>query len=107
MYINYFVFQDMDETSDEEEAVSSSTHLHGRPWTQSMGLTGVGSMLGASVMGLSGPPAAVATADYNQDMSVSTLHLYDLHLSQVTQCYLPFLLCGFLPSMFLLRSTRK
>lgn len=70
----------MDETSDEEEGMSTGP---ARPASRSLGLAGVGSALGASAMGLDPPTTAVPPADHNQDMSVSTLHLYDLHLSQV------------------------
>lgn len=72
----------MDETSDEEEGMSTTT---ARTASRSLGLAGVGSALGASAIGLETPGAAVPPSDHNQDMSVSTLHLYDLHLSQVMQ----------------------
>lgn len=72
----------MDETSDEEEGMSTTP---ARTGSRSLGLAGVSSALGVSAMGLDAPSAAVPPADHNQDMSVSTLHLYDLHLSQVTQ----------------------
>lgn len=67
----------MDETSDEDEAPSAGP---AQPAPRSsLGLAGVSSAVGASAMGLDPHPAS----DDNQDMSVSTLHLYDLYLSQV------------------------
>ena len=70
----------MDETSDEDDAPPPGpTHSTGASSTP-MGLAGVSSVLGASA--LSGE-AARQPGDDNQDMSVSTLHLYDLHLTQV------------------------
>ncbi|CAK1554810.1 unnamed protein product [Leptosia nina] len=64
---------DMDETSDEEEGPSQSAK-------GSVGLAGASSALGASALGLD--PSAQLPPDEARDMSVSTLHLYDLHLSQ-------------------------
>ncbi|CAG4942302.1 unnamed protein product [Colias eurytheme] len=59
---------DMDETSDEEEGTCLAS------------VAGAGSALGASALGLE--PAAEPPPDEARDMSVSALHLYDLHLSQ-------------------------
>ncbi|XP_038216287.1 autophagy-related protein 9A [Zerene cesonia] len=59
---------DMDETSDEEESASRAS------------VAGAGSALGASALGLE--PTAEPPPDEARDMSVSALHLYDLHLSQ-------------------------
>jgi hypothetical protein len=69
----------MDETSDEEEAPGPAAS--GSVQSRSQGLAGVGSTLGASALGLDSP---VEANDDTRDMSVSTLHLYDLHLSQVS-----------------------
>lgn len=72
--------QDMDETSDEEDGSSSGI----KSGSRLSGLAGVGSELSSSVMGL--PNAQCTGTEPNEetrDMSVSTLHLYDLHLSQV------------------------
>ena len=69
----YVCLQDMDETSDEEEGGSRAP----------VGLAGAGSALGASAMGLPQPDVP----DETRDMSVSTLHLYDIHLSQVSNCW--------------------
>ncbi|CAH2035462.1 unnamed protein product, partial [Iphiclides podalirius] len=66
---------DMDETSDEDECPSGAASRSG----------------GAGLSGLFGPrdfapaPGAPATPDEARDMSVSALHLYDLHLSQAGQ----------------------
>lgn len=74
----------MDETSDEDDdppadsSKSSSQLDSGLPGTSS-GLQGVSSALGASMLGLASAPAR----DFG-DMSASALHLYDMHLSQVT-----------------------
>ncbi|XP_050683995.1 autophagy-related protein 9A [Leptidea sinapis] len=64
---------DMDETSDEEEGPTQSVN---RP----VGLAGTSTALGASAFGMK--PATDMPIDEVRDMSVSTLHLYDLHLSQ-------------------------
>ncbi|XP_047543440.1 autophagy-related protein 9A [Vanessa atalanta] len=61
---------DMDETSDEEEGGLSRS---------SAGLAGASSVLGASVFELGAVPEL---PDEVRDMSVSTLHLYDLQLAQ-------------------------
>ncbi|KAL4717803.1 hypothetical protein ACJJTC_000952 [Scirpophaga incertulas] len=76
---------EMDETSDEEEAEPQvgSRPSTARSGSRGLGLAGVGSSLGASVLGLEAPSAA--PCDDTRDMSVSTLHLYDLHLSQAAQ----------------------
>lgn len=71
----------MDETSDEDEAPGPA-QTNSVPRTSSRGLAGVSSSLGASALGLE-PPAQTPNDD-TQDMSVSTLHLYDLHISQVS-----------------------
>ncbi|CAB3225106.1 unnamed protein product [Arctia plantaginis] len=73
---------DMDETSDEDDMpgpMRSGTVQQ----SSSRGLAGVSSALGASALGLE--PSVQAPTDDNNDMSVSTLHLYDLHLSQAGQ----------------------
>ncbi|XP_041987808.1 autophagy-related protein 9A [Aricia agestis] len=64
-----FRLPDMDETSDEEEGGARGP------------LAGAGSVLAGAA---SGAPATADSAepDEARDMSVSTLHLYDLHLSQ-------------------------
>lgn len=72
----------MDETSDEEEGMSTAP---ARKASRSLGLAGVSSALGASALGLEAPGPTAPPGDQMQDMSVSTLHLYDLHLSQVIQ----------------------
>ncbi|CAF4745258.1 unnamed protein product [Pieris macdunnoughi] len=64
---------DMDETSDEEEGPSGQS-------VKDQGLAGASSALGASALGLD--PTTEMPADELRDISVSTLHLYDLHLSQ-------------------------
>ncbi|CAH0745938.1 unnamed protein product [Diatraea saccharalis] len=71
---------EMDETSDEEESPGPATS-HSNTRSRSLGLAGVGSSLGASILGLEAP-AVEPPCDETKDMSVSTLHLYDLHLSQ-------------------------
>ncbi|XP_059059836.1 autophagy-related protein 9A [Achroia grisella] len=71
---------DMDETSDEDEAPSPGTMRSGSQ-PQSFGLAGIGSVLGSSALGLE----TAEPSDNTRDMSVSTLHLYDLHLSQAGQ----------------------
>lgn len=73
----------MDETSDEEDAPPAGPAQSvsgGGASRKGAGLAGVSSVLGASA--LSGDTPHQPGHD-NQDMSVSTLHLYDLHLSQV------------------------
>ncbi|XP_053623905.1 autophagy-related protein 9A [Plodia interpunctella] len=72
---------DMDETSDEEEAPEAGPAQSGSRSQTGSGLAGVGSELGASVFGLE----TRADTEDTRDMSVSTLHLYDLHLSQASQ----------------------
>ncbi|KAJ0183714.1 hypothetical protein K1T71_000137 [Dendrolimus kikuchii] len=73
---------DMDETSDEDESPTPGPASR----TTSLGLAGVGSAIGASALGLESPPIVRGQpCDNNHDMSVSTLHLYDLHLSQAGQ----------------------
>nr|QNO58549.1 autophagy-related protein 9 [Heortia vitessoides] len=72
---------EMDETSDEEDAPGPGTSMAGAH-PHSLGLAGVGSSLGASALGLE---ASMAAPPCDDGMSVSTLHLYDLHLSQVGQ----------------------
>lgn len=67
----------MDETSDEDEGPAGSSP----PRPTSLGLAGVSSALGASAIGLA--PETTQQTDEANDMSVSTLHLYDLHISQV------------------------
>ncbi|KAJ8737382.1 hypothetical protein PYW07_000653 [Mythimna separata] len=74
---------DMDETSDEDEAPAAGpAHPEGAT-SVPMGLAGVSSVLGASALSGDAPPRQ--PGDDNQDMSVSTLHLYDLHLTQAGQ----------------------
>ncbi|XP_063837783.1 autophagy-related protein 9A [Ostrinia nubilalis] len=72
---------EMDETSDEDDEPEAGP---ARPVRAGAGLAGVGSSLEASALGLS-PAAPSAAYDEPRDMSVSTLHLYDLHLSQASQ----------------------
>lgn len=69
----------MDETSDEDEAPPAGpAHPSGQSGPN---LGGTTSAIGLSALGLDQP----RTPDNDtQNMSVSTLHLYDLHLSQVT-----------------------
>ena len=73
----------MDETSDEDESpsVRQSTSCRG-----SRGLAGVSSALEASALGLDPRPGTTSSQEQDEtnDMSVSTLHLYDIHLSQVS-----------------------
>lgn len=71
----------MDETSDEDEAPPAGpAHPSGQSGNN-LGLGGATSAIGLSALGLDQP----RTPDNDtQNMSVSTLHLYDLHLSQVT-----------------------
>ncbi|XP_026757387.1 autophagy-related protein 9A [Galleria mellonella] len=71
---------DMDETSDEDESPSPGP-MQSSSQPQTSGLAGVSSALGASALGLEPTDAC----DNIRDMSVSTLHLYDLHLSQAGQ----------------------
>ncbi|XP_039764035.1 autophagy-related protein 9A [Pararge aegeria] len=66
----HYRLPEMDEISDEEEGDASRIPV---------GLAGSSSALGPSAMGLEAPPEL---PDETRDMSVSTLHLYDLHLSQ-------------------------
>ncbi|XP_049886330.1 autophagy-related protein 9A [Pectinophora gossypiella] len=75
-----FRLPDMDETSDEDEGPAPGPTRPSRP--PSMGLAGVSSVIGASTLGLDTPASVPGPADEAHDMSVSTLHLYDLHLSQ-------------------------
>lgn len=65
----------MDETSDEEEGPSGQS-------VKAVSLAGASSALEASAAGLE--PTAEILVDEARDMSVSTLHLYDIHLSQVS-----------------------
>ncbi|XP_026730706.1 autophagy-related protein 9A, partial [Trichoplusia ni] len=73
---------DMDETSDEDEAPPAGpAHPSGQSGNN-LGLGGATSAIGLSALGLDQP----RTPDNDtQNMSVSTLHLYDLHLSQAGQ----------------------
>lgn len=71
----------MDETSDEEEGGGGSRGT--------VGLAGASSALGASAVGLPQPDIP----DETRDMSVSTLHLYDIHLSQVRNKAFLMLIC--------------
>ncbi|CAG4962095.1 unnamed protein product [Parnassius apollo] len=66
----------MDETSDEEEGTSETAARN------SSGLSGRAS---SALFNPSGLVLDPATTDDARDMSVSTLHLYDLHLSQAGQ----------------------
>ncbi|XP_075990508.1 autophagy-related protein 9 [Anticarsia gemmatalis] len=73
---------DMDETSDEDEGPGPARSMS-VPRSPTIALAGVSSALGTSALGLE--VSAQAPTDDTQDMSVSTLHLYDLHLSQAGQ----------------------
>ncbi|XP_063546462.1 autophagy-related protein 9A [Cydia strobilella] len=76
---------DMDETSDEEEDGPGSAVSSARVSSRSFRLAGASSGLGASALGLVPADApADAPADETRDMSVSTLHLYDLHISHAS-----------------------
>lgn len=65
------------ETSDEEESMLGSCSSLPKIFH---GLSGVGSMLEASALGLS-QTDGVEPNNETHDMSVSTLHLYDIHLA--------------------------
>lgn len=69
----------MDETSDEDDAPPSGPTRSSQS-NPPHGLAGVSSVLSTSVLSAEAPRQP---GDDTQDMSVSTLHLYDLHLTQV------------------------
>ncbi|KAI8430688.1 hypothetical protein MSG28_000879 [Choristoneura fumiferana] len=76
---------DMDETSDEDEdaetqaSSSAGPRLMGQSQGSRLGASGLAPTgLGTSALGLAADPPP----DESRDMSVSTLHLYDLHISQ-------------------------
>lgn len=69
----------MDENEENESsALGSGEDMEMR----TNGLAGASNMIVSSGLGLS-PVDAAPNNNETQDMSVSTLHLYDIHLSQV------------------------
>lgn len=75
-----YILPNMDENEeDRSSTIGSSGEMAGN-----YGLSGTGSILVSSGLGFPQNDTD-ATANETQDMSVSTLHLYDLHLSQVGQ----------------------
>lgn len=72
---------EMDELSDEEEPPIPGPASRSAARSTSLGLAGVSSALGVSAVGLA-PQQQQKPGDDTHDMSVSTLHLYDLHLSK-------------------------
>lgn len=82
----------MDETSDEDEdadtqaSSSAGPRLMGQSAGSRLGASGMAPTgLGTSALGLATDPPP----DESRDMSVSTLHLYDLHISQVSSRFNP------------------
>ncbi|XP_014366292.2 autophagy-related protein 9A [Papilio machaon] len=76
---------DMDETSDEDECTSASVSRNVGSGMSAMGNPDSGVSIPGPLNRFDPNTALLASPDEARDMSVSTLHLYDLHLSQAGQ----------------------